>query len=274
MTSSRLFWLAPTLSRLAIVLTVLICLSLVAPLQAQESDAPRATRADVIRLLGELPDYADFRAEMYALGFRGEKLDLAVAQAELVYRDPVIAGYVADRVMAAFDAPETVTEARGLVWPLIQRGLPHLSTRELRYYHQVEKVMMEALSARECGLIVRDRMPPRQFARVMSRTAARLNTEGLRNYYRIQAKAARLGVTRKPVQMSAARIDGVETRMAEALSKRIGEADNPRALLRAIDNLPRAGNAQACAIGRMFMDIVMDLEGQELRDALIYMNLP
>lgn len=259
------------LRRLALVLGLLLA---GLPALAQQEAAPTANRADIIRLLGELPDYADFRAEMRALGFRGEKLDLAVEHAELIYRDPVIAGYVADRVISAYETPDTGAEARGLIWPLIERGLPHLPTLELRYYHQVERVMMEALPDRDCGRIVRGRMPPRQFMRVMSRMSARLNTEGLRNYYRIQAKAARLGVTRDPVGMSPERIDAVETRIAEGLSRRIAQSENPRRLLRAMDNLPRASNAQACLIGRMFTDIVMDLEGPALRDTLVYMSLP
>lgn len=242
--------------------------------QPEQADPANAPRSEIIRLLGALPDYADFRTEMRALGFRGEKLDLAVAHAELIYRDPVIAGYVADRVIAAYVAPATGAQARGLIGPLIERGLPHLSTRELRYYHRVEKLMMEALPVRECGRIVRDRMPPKEFVRVMSRMAARLNTAGLRNYYTIQAKAARYGVTRPPIRMGATRIDAVETRIAAGLAARIAQSDNPRAMQRAIDNLSGASNVRACAIGRMFMDIVMDLDGQELRDALVYLSLP
>lgn len=254
----------------------LSCLLPALPAFAQpgQMDQANVLRAEIIRLLGALPDYADFHSEMRALGFRGEKLDLAVAHAELIYRDPVIAGHVADRVIAAYGMPESGAEARGLIWPLIERGLPHLSTRELRYYHRVEKVMMEALPVRDCGRIVRDRMPPKEFVRIMSRMAARLNTAGLRNYYTIQAKAARYGVTRPPIRMGAARIDAVETRIAEGLAARIAQSDNPRAMQRAVDNLPWASNARACAIGRMFMDIVMDLDGQESRDALVYLSLP
>lgn len=246
------------------------------PTLAQSGTADRASvpRSDIIRLLAALPDYADFRSEMRTLGFRGEKLDLAVAHAELIYRDPVIAGYVADRVIAAYGAPETGADARGLIGPLIERGLPHMSTAELGYYHRVEKLMMEALPVRDCGRIMRNRMPPVQFVRVMSRMAARLNTAGLRNYYRLQAKAARHGVTRPPVRLSRARMDAVETRIAEALATRIAQSDSPRVMQRAIGNLPGASNARACAIGRMFMDIVADMEGQEQRDALLYLSLP
>lgn len=252
----------------------LMCLAASAAAQPSEPVDADVPREDILRLLAALPDYADFRSEMRALGFRGEKLDLAVAHAELIYRDPVIAGYVADRVIAAYGAPRSGSEAGGLVWPLIERGLPHLSTRELRYFHSVERVMMAALPVRDCGRIVRGRMPPAEFVRVMSRMAARLNTAGLRNYYDLQAKAARLGVTRPPVEMSAARIDAVETRMAAALADRIATADNPRALERAIDNLDSSSNRRACTIGRLFMDIVMELEGPELRDTLIYLSLP
>lgn len=241
---------------------------------APQDEEITANRADIIRLLGELPDIAPIREELRAVGFRGANLELAVKQAELIYRDPILAGHVADQVIAAFQTPQSVQAAGGLMWPLVERGLGHLTTRELKFYYQVEQAMIKALSVRQCGLAVRDRLSDERFADVTSRTAARLNTPALKEYYRIQAKAARLGVQRQPVRMSAASITRVEERITARMTRSIEASNNPRALLLAMSNLERASNSQACAIGRLFMDVVMQLEGRALRDTLVYMSLP
>ena len=80
---------------------------------AQDDIELKPNRADIVRLLGQVPDFAPIREELTALGFEGENLELAVAHAELVYRDPVLAGHVADQVIAAFLDPETVAIAGG-----------------------------------------------------------------------------------------------------------------------------------------------------------------
>lgn len=244
-------------------------------LAAQQQDrAPVVNRADIIRILGQIPDIAPIREELVALGFRGENLELAVKQSETIYRDPLIAGYIADQVIAAYETPQSATAAGGLIWPLIERGLGHLSTGELKYYYRVEQAMIEAMPVRQCGLAVRNRLSDQRFAQVTARLAARLHTPSLKEYYRIQLKAARLGAQRQPVRLSEAAIRRVEARVNAALAERIAASDNPRVLLSAIENLDRAGNAQACTIGRMFMDIVLGLEGRDLRETLIYLSAP
>lgn len=240
---------------------------------SQETDI-KADRAEIIRLLGQLPDITPIREELQAVGFKGANLELAVKQAELIYRDPVLAGHVADQVIAAFEAPQTVSAAGGLMWPLVERGLGHLNTNELKFYYQVERAMIKALPVRQCGLAVRDRLRPQQFADMTARVASRLETDALREYYRIQAKAARFGVKRAPVQMSAERIERVEARIQDVMTRSIAESKNPEALLRAMGNLERATNAQACTIGRLFMDVVMTFDGRSLRETLVYMSLP
>ena len=244
-------------------------------LAAQPSqDSPPVSRADIIRLLGQIPDIAPIREELRALGFKGENLELAVRQSETIYRDPLIAGHIADRVIAAYGTPMGAAEAGGLVWPLIERGLGHLSTGEMKYYYRVEQAMIKAMPERQCGLAVRNRLSDQRFAEVTARLAARLHTPSLREYYRIQIKAARLGAQRAPVRLSEAAVRRVEERINAALTERIAASDNPRALLSAIENLDRAGNAQACEVGRLFMEIILDFEGRDLRDALIYLSQP
>ncbi|MEM7074902.1 MAG: hypothetical protein AAF484_07435 [Pseudomonadota bacterium] len=240
--------------------------------QAQSEITPN--RDDIIRLLGQIPDVAPIREELQELGYEGENLDLAVAQAELVYRDPVLAGFIADQVIVAFLEPERVGEAGGLLWPLVERGLGHLPTRELRFYYRVERSLIGGLPRQACGRAIRNRLPPERFAELITRAAARLNTSGLREYYRIQAKAARLGVERMPVQFTRERAVATEDNINTRLRASIEASDNPAPLLRALDDLDNASNRQACTIGKLFLDTVLTMQGREGRDALIYMSLP
>jgi len=240
---------------------------------AQERDT-EAERQEVIRLLGQLPDIAPIRQDLRLLGFRGENLDLAVDQAELLYRDPVIAGYVADQIIAAFEDPTAVRVSDGLMWPLIERGLGHLSTPDLKFYYTVERKIMETLTIRQCGMAVSNRMRPARFAELTSRVAARLNTDALEKYYGIQAKAARLGARRQPVRLSEAATRRVEDRIQASMTRSIQATDRAGELMVAMMNLDRASNTQACAIGRLFMNTVLQFEGRALRETLVYMSRP
>lgn len=258
------------------VLSLLTWLALVSvsPAFAQSAEIT-ANRSDVIRLLGEIPDFSLIRKDYEALGYSGEKLDLAVEQAGLLYRDPVLAGYLADRLIAAYQSPESVDRnSGGLVIGLIRRGLGHLSTRELRYYYRVEQIMLQSLPERTCGRAVRDQLSAEKFSELVTRLAAGFSVESLREYYRIQAKAARFGVTRNPVVLTEAKSIEVENRVNGRLAEKIAQSENSRALQSAIGNLERARNTQACQVGRLFMETVMELEGRELRETLIYMSLP
>ncbi|MFN3207804.1 MAG: hypothetical protein ACE369_02155 [Roseovarius sp.] len=254
-------------------IAVIACLLLAGTVGAlsQERDT-QMERREVIRLLGQLPDIAPVREDLQRLGFRGENLALAVRQAELLYRDPVIAGYVADRVIAAFEDPTSVQVADGLMWPLIERGLGHLTTGELKFYYTVERTIMEAMTVRQCGLAVSHRMRPQHFAEVTSRVAARMNTEALKEYYRIQAKAARIGARRAPVRLSAAEIRRVEERVQAVMTRSIEATDRAGRLMAAMVNLDRASTTDACAIGRLFLNTVLQFEGRALRESLVYMS--
>lgn len=255
---------------------ILICLMLLLPPlagQAQEID-PRASRAEIIRLLGQMHEFAQIRQEMHDLGFRGEKLDLAVAQYRRIYSDPTIAGYIADRVIEVYQAPAPLTEAGGLLHSLIDRGLGHLPTRDLLYYYKVERAMLGALPPRLCGRAIRGVLPLSRFADETSRAAARLSAPSLEQYYRVQFKAARLGVRGKLVRLDDAGRKRTETRINERLHEKIVSAPDTPTLLRAISNLRQADNASACRLGKMMFDSVLELEGTALREALIYMGSP
>ncbi|MCZ4348212.1 hypothetical protein, partial [Devosia neptuniae] len=86
---------------------------------------------------------------------------------------------------------------------VMDRGISHLPLRDLRYYYLIEKTVLNAMSMRNCGLAVRERLSPEQLADATARVAARLNTPALRTYYDIQLRAAQLGAKRAPLRLSA-----------------------------------------------------------------------
>lgn len=241
---------------------------------AAENQTLPVTRAEIIRFLGQLPELAPIREDMMSLGFRGQNLELAVRQAEIFYTDPLIAGHIADQVIAVYSDKPTAQQAEGLIWPLIDRGLGHLSTRELQYFYQVEHTMIMALPTRQCGLAVRNRLSPQAQSDAMSRVAARLNTPALKEYYRLQHKAARFGVRRDAVRLSPAAQERTEALIERGLLARINASSDPDGLKRAMVDLDNADNARACAVGEMFYASVMDMKGPALRDALIYLGMP
>ncbi|MEM6481410.1 MAG: hypothetical protein AAF681_06150 [Pseudomonadota bacterium] len=279
----HLYFVRDTLRDTGGPVRLLICLALMSafwigagtrPGLAQDAGEFEPNRADIVRLLGEVPDYAPIREELIALGFEGENLELAVSHAELVYRDPVLAGHVADQVISAFLDPGNAQVAGGLIWPMVERGLGHLNARELRFYYRVERSLIGGLPVRDCGRAVRNRLPPARFAELITRAAARLNTSGLREYYRIQARAARFGIQREPVRLSQGRADDVEAEINAQIRASIERSGQPSSLLTALDDLNDATNRQACEIGKLFLETVVAMSGQDGRDALIYMSLP
>ena len=104
-------------------LIIALCLSLtflpVSAAAAPEEDVVVVTKQDIMALLAQIPDIAPVREDMRALGFRGENLELAVAQNRAFYTDPVIAGHIAEQVMMAYANPGQPGQAQGLIWPLI-----------------------------------------------------------------------------------------------------------------------------------------------------------
>lgn len=248
-----------------------LCLILAAPLaQAQQP----TEKADIVRLLGRMHEFVPIEEEFRALGFAGENLDLAMAQYKRVFNDPGIAGYVADRILATQQGTiPGAMQAGGLLGPLIDRGIGHLPTQELKYFYLVENEVFGALPYRECGLAVKQRLSDRRLADATARAAARLNTPALREYYRIQYKAARLGLTRDAKRLSPARNARIEKIIGDIVFSREGDARS-QSLMRTFATPERATHRQACEAGRMIMDTVLSMEGNDLRDALIYFSTP
>jgi hypothetical protein len=212
------------------------------------------------------------RQDLQRLGFEGENLELAVAQAGAFYKDKAIAGYIADRVIAAYTDPGFQAETDGLVWPLIERGMGHLSTRELQFYYGVEQAMINALPSRDCGMAVRGRMSDKQFSETMSRMTARLTPKTLKEFYRIELKAAQLGADRSPVRLSASDLSRIATRVEERMTALIAASPDADRLASAQRDIGRADNARACKIGRLFYEAVLTLNRNDLRKGLIYLG--
>lgn len=255
-----------------------LCLALcaacfVAP--ATNAQAAReVSRGDIIELLGRLYEGETMRGELEGLGFRGQNLSLAMGQVQRIMRDPTVAGHIADRVLAVQSgASIPMSRSQGLLWGLVDQGVGHLPLRDLRYYYLVEKTVLNAMPERLCGLAVRERLSPDRLSDATARVAARLNTNALENYYRIQLEAARAGAERGPAVISAARAAAAEDSIFRALLLRMEETDAQN-LLRTFADLDRADNRSACAAGRFFIDTVLTLEGAELKNALVYLSLP
>ena len=251
--------------------SALAILVAIGPVSAQTETV---RKSDIVRLLRQLPEFSPIREDMIALGFRGAKLDLAVGQIERMLKDPGIANNIADRVIAAQRSTVLPSEAGGLFWPLVDRGLGHLTPPELRYFYQVEQAMLKALSPRQCGLIIKERLSPKRLAQATGRVASRLTTPTLREYYRIQFKAAQIGAARAPKRLSTEAEARAIFNINQALTQALEDRPDKDALTRAYDDLLRVGNRRACTAGRVFMDAVLSLEGRDLQDALILLSTP
>lgn len=237
--------------------------------------ASEVGRADLIRLLGRLHEEEDVRADLRKLGFKGENLDLATQHAADMLRDPVIAGYIADRVLAVQSGKSVpIGRAQGLLWGVIDRGLPHLPLVDLRYYYLVEQAVLGAMPDHICGQAVRGTLPPQRMADATARAAARLNTAGLRNYYRIQLRAAQLGAQRGLLATTPKRAAKAEASIFNALTRHITQEPDAARVMSDFANLGTVSNARACRAGRLFIEAVLTLEGRDLHEALIQLSLP
>lgn len=256
------------------IFSILTCLLLFAGQGlTAESGTAQGTRADVVRLLQEISARAPTRKNLMALGFRGENLELAVRQSQVFIQDPKIAGYIADRIIEANNGNVPVQQfSNGLVFPLIDRGLSHLPTREMRHFYLVEHRVINALSTRDCGLAVKDRLRSERQYELTSRIEARMNTAALRDFYRIQLKAARLGVSRPAAVLSKAAEARIINKVNMALAARVAASEDTRGMIAAYQNLNRVNNRRACAAGRLFMEAILSMEGRDLRDALIFLS--
>ncbi|VAW02055.1 hypothetical protein MNBD_ALPHA07-9, partial [hydrothermal vent metagenome] len=131
-------------------LSILICLCLFA--FGVSAEPPETGRADVIRLLQKIIAQTPVRAELEAQGFRGKNLELAIRQSQVFVQDPGIVGYMADLLIAA-NAGQIPKDAEsgGLVQRLVDRGISHLSLREMQHFYLVELPIVTGFSSRACA---------------------------------------------------------------------------------------------------------------------------
>lgn len=255
------------------LISLLFCLGLGVAVPVAAQQAP-SEKVEIMRLLQRMDEFVPIEAEFRSLGFEGRNLELAMAQHRRVFGDPEIASYVADRLLSAYSGSlPSASVAGGLLGPLIDRGIGHLPTRELVYFYKVETAVFQALPTRECGLAVKQRLSDQRLSDATARVAARLNTPALEEYYRIQYKAARLGLTRERVVLGAARETKIEEKIGKVIFEGPGSGD-ARELIRVFENPERASNRRACEAGRTIMAAVMAMRGDDLREALLYFSAP
>ena len=232
------------------------------------------SKAEIVRILGEIPTFPGMRESIEQSGYAGENLDLAMAQMKRMLGDRQIANHIAERILAAGRGDwQNAQAAQGLLQPLLDLGMGHLAPSELVYFFKVEQVVVEALGKRDCGLIFKNRLPANEVARRTAETAGRLNTPALKEYYRIQYKAAKLGATRAPKQLSPAMQERVSEEIAAALSAAAEADPTAEAALAAFERLERVSNAQACAAGKFFLDVVMKMEPKARHEALLVLSV-
>ena len=231
------------------------------------------SREQIIDLLGRLPEIAPVRDQLMAQGFRGEKLALAEEHTRLMMNDKLVAGYIADRLIALYDGDLSAGVAtEGLIAPLYDSGITHLPLAEMKFFHQMQRALLDGMSQRNCGLIVKGQMRPQRMEDTLGRAETHFTLKTLRTYYRIQRKAVRLGVTRAPKQLSPMDHARIEQTIAQALRARVASDENAKALARTFDNLDRARPIAACAAGKLFADVILEMNGKELRLALLYLG--
>ena len=250
-------------------------LTLALGLLAQGSFAQEGPgKAEILRLLGGISALPEIRASVAQSGYEGENLDLAVAQMARMLGDDAIASHIAERILAAGRGDwQTAKAAQGLVQPLLARGMGHLAPRELQYFLEVERVVMGALSLRSCGLIFKNRLGPEAIAKRTAEAAARLNTPALREYYRIQYKAARLGATRPPKRREPALRAQTRAEIGAALSAAAAADPAAQAALADFERIDRVSAVRACVAGRFFLDVVMTMEPRARHAALLTLSV-
>ncbi len=239
------------------------------------ADTVEPNRDDVIRLLQKIATESPIRAELEALGYQGKNLELAIKQRLVFVRDPEIAGYMADLLIAANKGqiPENAGSG-GLVQGLVDRGISHLSLREMRHLYMVEQSVLKAYSPRDCGRTIKGRPQSEHQYQVAARLEAQMPTVALREYYRIQLKAARLGLHHEAKTLSPKRQAELTKKIFEKLRERVADSKDARGLAAAYNNILLVSNRRACAAGRLFMETVLSLQDRDLRDALIMLSTP
>ncbi len=250
----------------------MLCCCFAVPLWAQ---AVEVKKADIERLLIEWQAAIPIREELSALGYAGGNLEVAVEHVKKINSDPVIIGYIADLIIDAHENPkDIVVQANGFILPLVDRGLGHLSTSELVYFYKVELAILGALPPRICGRVVKGTLSPERYNRMVGATAARLNTPALKEYYRLQHKAALLGVKREPKQLSDQRRNEIEATIKQGVEHDLQGRKDGNRLKRALNDPSRASIKQACVLSQLYVNEALTQTGATLKDSMIFLSTP
>lgn len=255
----------------AIFICLTLGLALFGNMSAAQQQAP--TRSDLIDLIGQMPELSRTREELSKLGYKGEQLDLAVEHEQQLLKDKVVAGYIADRLLALYNGNlPTAWAPEGLISPLFDVGYTNLSRSDKAFYYQVQLALLKAMPTRDCGLIIKGRMSERRLDRAVSQAEARLSPATLKRYYQLQRAAIRSGVSKAPKTLSPADSARIQERLNASLRSRIEQDPSLSAAGAAFENMNRASAAGACQAGMLYYDVALQMKGRDLDHALLFLN--
>ena len=225
-------------------------------------------KSDVVRLLKKIQLEQNSRPALRAVGFEGAKLDLMLDHGRKLAGNTVILNFVADRLIAARSGQLGGPVDEMLV-PLLNRGMPYLPVKEQLYHLRVELTVMKALSPANCGRTVKETIAPQVLSQTLSRTIARLNAPALKEYLRVVRKASTLGVSRpRPPAMSNATREAVLLRFSQNIAAGAAQAGLSKSAARADVDIRRLSNQEACKLGILFVETILNTKGSDLRPLL------
>ncbi len=257
-----------------IVILALIYLSATVAKAFQTSATLQSNRDEMIRVLSTLPSVMLIVEDQQRLDFGGKNLELAVTQAGAFYKDPDIAGHMADQVLSVCTDPVFQVQAQGLVWLLVEQGIGDLSIGKMWFYFLVRRGMIYTLSNQECGFEVRGLLSDTRFLGTRTDMTARLDTNTLREFYRVESKATRIGATKQLVRLSDRELLHIVCKVEVQLLNLIDATPDTPRLKSALRNIEAVDNTRAFCVGRRLYQAVFLLDQNDLRSELSYLGQP
>lgn len=250
-----------------IFLRLLLVVLLAGPFAASAQEKVR--KSDVVRLLQKLQTEQNNPQALRAAGFEGEKLKLMLDHGTKLANNQTILEHMADQLINARNAPTPTNPVGGLLAPLLDRGMPYMPVSEQIYHMKVELTVMQAMSTANCGRSVKDTIAPEVFGRALVQTMARLNAPALKEYLRIVRKASTLGVSRpNPPRIADAKREKVLEGFASALEVTAAEKGLSRAYARSDTDMRGLSNREACGLGLLFIETIIDTKGPNQKPLL------
>jgi len=230
------------------------------------AQAQGVQRSDIVSLLQRLHELPGAGESYRLAGFDEERTEIMLTHRRTIMSHRGVAGFVADRLISAQSGQPNANQLGGVVQPLIDRGLPHLATKDQVYFLRVENTIMDALGTRLCGQTVKETVNPAIFARESFKVTARLNAPALREYTRILRQAAFTGLTKtNPPRISAAARERALEGFSAALVENAETDTVAQQLLLSHSAIARLSNKNACNLGKLFSETALNYEGPEKR---------